>query len=405
VEESIEAAFWLTVATLFYAYGGFSILLGLVATLLNRRVKKNNATPTPTISLIIAAYNEESNIAQKIDNILSLDYPENCLQIIIASDGSVDKTNAIISGYHDERLILLELPRQGKIYALNEAVTHASGEVLVFSDANTMFDALALRMLARNFADPEVGGVCGNQTHDETSSSDNSHQGESLYWKYDKWLKTMESRTGSIVSADGAIYAIRRKLYRTPEWKDVTDDFAISTGVIEQGYRLVFESEAIACEQASSHAGDEFARKVRIINRGLRGVLLRRRLLNPFRNGFYAVILFSHKILRRLVPFLLIGLLVESLFLSFGGLFYLASSIAQLIFYGLAAVGYFVRNRKIGKLKVFYIPFFFCLANVAALVAIIRLLSGKRIESWQPRREPISNHKLVESEVGHSVLR
>ena len=403
MEDAIEALLWLTVATLFYTYGGFSLLLGLVGKLLNRQVKKSNITPP--MSLIIAAYNEESNIAQKIENILSIDYPKNCLQIIVASDGSVDGTNAIVSDYHDERLTFLALPRQGKIYALNEAVKHASGEVLVFSDANTMFDSAALRMLARNFADPEVGGVCGNQTHNETSSSDNSHQGESLYWKYDKWLKTMESKTGSIVSADGAIYAIRRGLYRTPAWKDVTDDFAISTGVIEQGYRLVFESEAFACEQASSHASDEFARKVRIINRGLRGVSLRRGLLNPFRSGFYSVILFSHKILRRLVPFLLIWLLAGSLFLSSGSPLYSFLAIGQLLFYGLAMTGYYVRNKKIGRLKLFYIPFFFCLANAAALVAMIRLLRGKRIESWQPKREPITDHKLVESEVGHTVLR
>ncbi len=389
--------FWFSALLLMYTYGGYSLLVGLAGRILRKQVKA--ADITPKISLIVAAYNEESSIGQKIENALSLDYPRDHLQVIIASDGSDDSTNMIVESCHDERLHFLNLPRRGKIYALDEAVTHASGEILVFSDANTIFHSQSLRMLARNFADPEVGGVCGNQSHHAPSGSDNSHKGESLYWTFDKWLKTMESMTGCIVSADGAIYAIRRGLYQMPPWRDVTDDFAISTGIIAQGYRLVFESQALASETASSEARDEFDRKVRIINRGLRGVLLRRALLNPFRTGFYAVILFSHKVLRRIVPFFMISMAVSSLVLGLGSSFYLALFALQITFYALATIGCLFREREIGHSKIFYVPFFFCLANAAALVAILRLLRGKRIESWQPKREPKGNHELMESEV------
>ncbi len=383
----LEISFWITVFVLAYTYGGFSILLAVVGKILNRDVKK--ADIRPSMSIIIAAYNEESSIAQKLDNMLGLDYPADKLEIIVASDGSDDATNDIVSGYKHRGVNFLDRPRRGKIFALNDAVNQSTGEILVFSDANTMFMADALNKLASNFADAEVGGVCGNQKHLNERAGDNSSKGEKLYWAYDKWLKTMESRTGSIVSADGAIYAIRRSLYKMPAFTDVTDDFAISTGVVEQRYRLVFENEAYAYESASSRAGDEFWRKVRIMNRGLRGVVLRKGLLNPFKYGFYSVILFSHKVLRRLVPVFLIFLFGVTLSLSPERQFFFVMTLLQGLFYLFALFGYALRNNRLGSSKILYIPFFYCLANAAALVAITRLLRGKRIELWQPKREPV----------------
>lgn len=383
-------AFWLfglSGFVLFYSYCGFTILLFVVSKWLNRRHHKENITPK--VSLLIAAYNEEAGIGDKLENVMSLDYPQEALEVIVASDGSTDATNEIVTRYANKGIQLLELPRRGKMVALNEAVKRATGEVLVFSDANTHFLPQALRMLVRNFADPSVGGVCGNQNHSLLDEGDNSGKGEHLYWSYDKWLKEMESLTGSIVSADGAIYAIRRSLYKMPPRTDVTDDFAISTAIVAQGYRLIYESKALVQETVSSSAKNEFQRKVRIINRGLRGVILRRSLLNPFKYGFYSVILFSHKVLRRLVPVFLILLFVSSLSLSSVNLFFLGATVAQILFYGLAFAGYFLRKNKFGELKLFYIPFFYCLANAAALIAITKLMRGTRIELWQPKRDSI----------------
>jgi len=380
----MRLAFWLSIFLLIYVYGGFSVLVIIVGRLRQRHVRKQEITPT--MSLIIAAYNEEESIAARIDNALKLDYPAEALQIIVASDGSDDSTNSIVAGYADSRVQLLELPRRGKIHALNDAVKHATGEILVFSDANSMYDAQALRMLSRNFAEAQVGGVAGNTIYTKLSKSDSSSQGEDLYWSYDKWLKEMESLTGSIISAHGAIYAIRRELYRPISDSAVTDDFAISTLVIEQGYRLVFESEARAYEPPLPAAEREFRRKVRLMTRGFRSVLLRKALLNPFRYGFYSLELFTHKVLRRLVPCILFVLFVSSVALQSSGMIYVAAAAGQMIFYLLAGFGYVLRGQKLGKLKFLYIPFFYCLANFAAFVAMIKVLQGHQIERWQPQR-------------------
>ncbi len=383
--DAVALVFWFMVALLVYAYGGFTALVVLVAQIRRRRVRQEEITPR--ISLIIPVWNEEAAIAERLDNALGLDYPKDALEIIVPSDGSHDHTEEIVQRYAPQGVRLLALPRRGKIHAIKDAVAAAKGELLVFSDANSMYERDALRKLARNFADPEVGGVCGNQVYVKAKKADTTSQGETLYWSFDKWLKQSESLTGNIVSAHGAIYVLRRALYQHPASAAVTDDFAISTAVIEQGYRLVFESEAIAYEEPVPAANREFGRKVRIMNRGLRGVLLRKRLLNPFRYGFYSVVLFSHKVLRRMVPFFLLALLAASWALSTRNDFYFYAAAAQTFFYVLAGLGYLLRSHRLGRLKFFYIPFFYCLANAAAFVAFLKLFAGTRIEFWQPQRQ------------------
>jgi len=377
-------AFWISAAMIFYSYAGFILLTIVVARLRNRRVLQERITPK--VSLIIPVWNEERAIAERLDNALALDYPPAQLEIVVASDGSDDRTHAIVAGYAKHGVRLMPFPRRGKIYAIKDAVNLVTGDILVFSDANSMYKSDALRMLTRNFADPQVGGVCGNQVYLKAKKADATSDGEGIYWSFDKWLKTLESLTGSIVSAHGAIYAIRRDLYEPPASAAVTDDFAISTAVIAQGHRLVFESEAVAYEEPTASAALEFGRKVRIMTRGLRGVLLRKRLLNPLRYGFYSVVLFSHKVLRRLVPVFLLLLFAASWLLSGAHVFYLAAAAAQMFFYLLAGAGYLLRGHRLGRLKFLSMPFFYCLANAAALVAVTRVLRGQRIEFWQPQR-------------------
>ncbi len=380
----LTVSFWISIIIIFYTYIGFPLLLTIVGYIKNRSVSK--APIQPSVSLIIAAYNEAAGISKKLENSLNLDYPSDKLEIIVASDGSSDETDNIVRSYAEKGIKLMSFPRRGKIFALNDAVSRCTGEILVFSDANTQYHPESIKKLVANFTDPEVGGVCGNQVHTDKLENDNTASGEKLYWSYDKWLKRMETLTGSIVSADGAIYSIRRALFRLPESTAVTDDFAISTGVIDQGYRLVFESEALAAEDAAPEAKKEFGRKVRIMNRGLRGVYLRKNLLNPFNYGFYSVILFSHKLLRRLVPLFLFNLIIMSILLSGESIFFFSFMIAQIVFYVWAGISYKLRDTKLGQHKIFYIPFFYCLANAASLVAIFKLLSGTKIERWQPQR-------------------
>jgi cellulose synthase/poly-beta-1,6-N-acetylglucosamine synthase-like glycosyltransferase len=379
-----EFAFWLSLAALLYAYAGFPLLVAAVGALRGREVRKGTATPRMT--MIIAAYNEEDAIAERLDNALASDYPAYALEIIVASDGSTDATNEIVAGYASRGVRLLRLPRRGKIAALEQAVGQATGEILIFSDANTVMHPAAVRALASNFADPEVGGVAGHTTYRLKEGSESSSRGESLYWRYDTWLKAMESRTGSVVSAHGGLYALRRNLYHVPPDRAVTDDFIISTAVVEQGRRLVFEKDALAYEIAVPTAKPEFRRRVRLMTRGLRAVALRRRLMNPSRYGFYAVVLFSHKVLRRLVPVCLVVLFSASLYLASTSSFFLVAAVAQTLFYSLAVAGGLARQHRVGQLKLFYVPFFYGMANTAALFALVRFVRGDRIELWQPQR-------------------
>jgi cellulose synthase/poly-beta-1,6-N-acetylglucosamine synthase-like glycosyltransferase len=380
-----EWAFWLSVTLLVYAYGGFVAVIAAVGLIRRQHVK--TAPVTPAVSLIIAAYNEEAVIAERLENALAMDYPKDRLEILVACDGCSDATAAIVEGYADRGVRLLRLPRAGKIHALDAAVREATGDVLAFSDANTMCEAGALRALVRSFADPSVGGVAGHTSYALERGSESSSRGENLYWNYDTWLKQLESYTGSVVSAHGGLYAIRRSLYRTVPDSSVTDDFGISTTVIDQGYRLVFEPEARAIEFAMPEARREFRRRVRLMTRGLRGVVMRRRLLDPRVSGFYAVVLFSHKVVRRLAPIALLVAAAATAYLATQEWIYLVAAVAQGLFYALALAGFLLRSWSIGKTKALYVPFFYCMANLASAIALTELVRGTRIELWQPQRQ------------------
>ena len=379
-------AFWAALLSLVYAYVGFPLLLTIVGTLRGRAVRKQPITPP--LSLIIPAFNEEEVIGERLENALASDYPAEALEIIVVSDGSSDATEAIVGGFAERGVRLLARPRQGKNAALAAAVRESSGSILVFSDANIFCEPGALRALARNFADPGVGGVAGNASYRLKSGSESSSRGESLYWRYDTWLKELENRSGSIVSAHGALYAVRRELYLPPPDVGAVDDFAISTAVIEAGSRLVFEPEARAREYAIAEAHREYRRRVRNMTMSLRAVALRRRLLNPFRYGFYSVVLFSHKVVRRLLSLSLLALLVSSMMLAGSHPVYTTAAVGQICFYGLAGAGLIARRHGLGRLRVLYIPFYYCMANAAALVGLIQFVRGRRISLWQPQRHP-----------------
>lgn len=380
--------FWSAVALVLYTYLIFPLLLLLRG--LIWRQSYHSAPITPAVSLIIAAYNEANNIRAKLDNVLAMDYPRHLLEVLVASDGSTDGTNAIVQEYATRGVRLLALPRQGKAAALNTAVMQAQGEILVFSDANSMYVPEAIHALVRPFADTQVGGVAGNQCYRKEKQSDVTNAGEHSYWNFDRKLKELQSEAGNAISATGAIYAIRRSLFQ-PAPAGVTDDFTISTGVIAQGYRLVFAPEAIAYEEVAASNRREFGRKVRVMTRGLRAVLLRRELLNPVRYGFYALQLFSHKVLRRLVVFPLLLIFLLSPFLWSLGPFYQAIILAQLLFYGCSALGVWLSESSLGKRKIFALPAFFCLANAAAFLATINLLRGHRIDRWEPQRQEVAH--------------
>jgi cellulose synthase/poly-beta-1,6-N-acetylglucosamine synthase-like glycosyltransferase len=383
----LQIIFWASVALCAYVYAGYPVVLWALARVAGRPPRKGEVTPA--VSVVIAAHNEERQIASKLENTLALDYPRERVEVVVASDGSTDATEEIVSRYAARGVRLLPLARCGKMRALNQGVALASGEVVVFTDANAELEPRALRELLAPFADASVGGVCGNQKYGRPSDSgDSAGAGENLYWTYDKYLKHLETQVGSTVAADGSLYALRRELYVQIEDGAQADDFAVSARVVTEGRRrLVYEPAAVSFEPPPAESDLEFRRKVRVANHCMRAIMNLRGGLNPFRTGLYAFEMWSHKVLRYAVPLFCVAALAAGAALAGLSLFYLALFAGQVLFYALALAGYALRRTRRGRLKVLYVPFYFCLANAAALVAVCSLLRGERITVWQPQRE------------------
>jgi cellulose synthase/poly-beta-1,6-N-acetylglucosamine synthase-like glycosyltransferase len=371
--------FWGGAATLAWTLVIFPALVVLRGTVLRRPHREEPITPDVTI--VVSAHNEVASIGAKLESLLALDYPADRVEIIVASDGSDDGTNELVATFAARGVRLLALGRMGKAAALNTAVGQASGEILVLSDANSLFGPDALRALVAPFADAEVGGVAGDQRYLPADGM----VGERSYWSFDRVMKAYESQAGHVISATGAIYAIRRSLFQ-PVPGDVTDDFVISTGVIEQGYRLVFAPDAVAFEPVSSGSDVEFGRKVRIATRGFRSVLARRALLDPRAHGFYALQLLSHKVLRRLMAIPLAAIALATVMLWRHGGIYQLAGLAQAAFYGLAGLGIALGDRPVGRHPILSLPAFFTIVNWAALLAALNVVRGRRIERWEPAR-------------------
>jgi cellulose synthase/poly-beta-1,6-N-acetylglucosamine synthase-like glycosyltransferase len=375
--------FWGCAAYIAYVYLGFPLLVLARARLWPRPYRR--AEIEPTVSLVVAAFNEAGVIEDKVRNALDLDYPADRLEMVIASDGSDDGTNEIVRRYANGRVRLLELGRVGKAAALNAAVEAAGGDVVLFSDANSILDRGAVRALVRPLADAEVGGVAGNQVYLSPESGDASVVGEQQYWDFDRMLKQAQSTAGSVTGATGAIYAIRRPLFR-PVRADVNDDLLTSLRVIAQGYRLVFAPDAIAYEPVVETAAQTFSRRVRVMARGLRCVVVMRALLDPRHYGFFSVQLLSHKLLMRTAVIPLALLAAWTALLWNHGWFYRAALIAQVAFYVLGGLGILFADRKVARWKAFAFPGYFCLVNAAAAKAIWQVLRGETHERWEPDR-------------------
>jgi cellulose synthase/poly-beta-1,6-N-acetylglucosamine synthase-like glycosyltransferase len=378
-------AFWGAVAVLAYTYAGFPLLVLARAAVRPRPYRTGDVRPP--VSVLIAAHNEATAIGPKLESVLAAAYPGGRREVIVASDGSDDGTEEVVRRYEDRGVRLVALPRVGKAAALNRAIAVATGEVLVFTDANSALEPDAVTALVRPFADPTVGGVAGDQRYRRRGDEAAVTGGERRYWDFDRLLKVAESRAGNAISATGALYAVRRELVgEVPE--GVTDDFATSTGVIAAGARLVFAPDAVAWEPVAASGEVEFGRKVRVMTRGLRGVLVRRELLDVRRHGFYAVQLVSHKVLRRLMVVPLAVLAVASPALWRRGRLYRLATVGQVLFYGAGAAGLLAGSsgRRRGRHRLLAIPAFFCLVNAASVKACWNLVTGRRIDRWEPQR-------------------
>jgi cellulose synthase/poly-beta-1,6-N-acetylglucosamine synthase-like glycosyltransferase len=367
-----------SIAIIVYTYIVFPLLL-IVRGLIKPMSHKTD-TIVPSVSLIIAAYNESESVEAKIKNIKALDYPLDKFEVIIGSDGSDDGTNELIRKYKDKTIQLFELPRQGKADTLNSIVKQATGDILVFSDANSLYAPDAIQKLVQHFADEQIGGVAGNQRYITTKDTQDNI-GETSYWSFDRQLKIWESVGGSVISATGAIYAIRRELFQSVPL-GVTDDFVTSVRVIAQGYRLVYEPNAVAYENVAKDQKREFRRKVRVMTRGFNAVLFMAELLNPLKYGFYALQLFTHKVLRRLLYIPMILIFLSNIFLLSAGWIYVLTFVSQLAIYTIALLGAWMIRYGIPLPKIVSLITFACMVYLAAIFASWNVLRGNRITLW-----------------------
>ncbi|NOZ38318.1 MAG: glycosyltransferase family 2 protein, partial [Gammaproteobacteria bacterium] len=287
-----------------YVYIGYPILLIVLDKLIKGKTLVT-ADITPTVSLVVSCYNEVDVIEQKIRNCMALDYPQDQLEILYVSDGSDDGTDELIKQYCNEYIKLIRQEgRLGKTMGLNLALAEANGEIVVFSDANAMYKTDAIKKLVRNFHDPSVGYVVGAAIYRDEEKS-NAGSSENIYWQYEIFIKKIESKLHSVVGGDGAIYAIRKALYLPLEQEDI-NDFVNPLQIIVQGYRGIFDAQAICYEQTAGDFDKEGKRKQRIVNRSFSGLMKNKTVLNPFKFGFYSLELFSHKLLRWLIPFFIL---------------------------------------------------------------------------------------------------
>jgi cellulose synthase/poly-beta-1,6-N-acetylglucosamine synthase-like glycosyltransferase len=374
------AVFWLSGLAVVYTFGGYALLLTILARLAHRPVRA--APITPAVTLIISAYDEEAVIAEKLDNALKVDYPRELLEIIVAADGSNDRTCEIVRQYVSRGIRLLHQPeRRGKIAAMNRAAPFASGEVLVFSDADAMMQPQSIRALVANLADPQVACVGGVKRIRRDASV--QAQGESAYWRYEAYLKKLDSTVNTAIGAIGELFAIRRELWRPMDADLLIEDFVVTMRLVERGWRVVYEPNAITWENASPSLRGEWRRRVRIAAGGFQAIGRLKGMLNPLR-GFAAIQYISHKVLRWLSPFFMLAALIANLGLLHLT-FYRWLFIAQIAFYALALLGFVLLQFRI-RVWLLQIPFYFCFANATMLAGFWRYITGAQPVTWQKAR-------------------
>jgi len=371
----VQTFFWLAVATIVYTFLGYPVLVALFAGYFRRPVKQ--AQITPRVTLVVPAYNEASVIGEKIENSLALDYPRDSMDIAVVTDGSTDETPEIVRGLANDWVSLFHQPeRKGKAAAVNRVTPQLDSEIILFSDANTMLQPETLRLMVRNFADPQVGAVAGEKKV--------RGEGEGLYWRYESFLKKCDSALSSVMGAAGELFAVRRDLFEPPEEDSIIEDFIMSMRLVERGWRVVYEPYAVAVEEAPSSLAAEWQRRVRIAAGGFQSMQRMPGLLNPLRGRVFWQYL-SHRVLRwAATPFLLVVVYFLNLLLLDMPLYRLLW-VGQTSFYAVAFLGY--RLSRVGhKPRIPFTVFYFCFTNAAALAGFWRFVTRSQPVTWQKVR-------------------
>lgn len=380
-EHATQIVFLVSTLTLIYVYLGYPLLIGSISRQ-RGRVKTEPAPsgrPLPMVTLLIAAHNEERVIREKLENSLSLDYPRERLEIMVAADGCTDRTNEIVGEFEPAGVKLCAtFPRRGKTQVLNQSLPDVSGEIVVLSDANAMYSTGALRTLVRHFNDPGVGGVTGDvRILNDTVAFGSS---EGLYYRYERFLMEKETSLGSLIGVDGAMYAIRKKLFSPPSNNIVLDDFVISMNVARHGYRLVYDPEALAFEKATPQMSQEFKRKIRIVAGGFQALAQGEGLprLDQGRLWFAYV---SHKLLRWLTPFALMSCFTSTVVLAVRHPLYGSLAAAQAAFYLIALAGAY--SQRLLASSVFNVAHYFCMIQLAAFLGFWKGVFRLQSVTWE----------------------
>ncbi len=382
------AFFWISLFVIFYAFIGYGILLFFLVKLRRifrgkRSIGTETAATLPTCTLIVAAYNEEDFIEQKIKNTLALNYPKDKISFLFITDGSTDKTPEIISRYPQVKLMHTS-KRLGKIAAVQRAVDAVTTEVMVFTDANTFLNPEALLKLCRHYTDPKVGAVAGEKRVCIEENAD-ATAGEGFYWKYESKLKGWDSELNSVVGAAGELFSVKKALYESAHPSSIIDDFMISMLIAKKGYRIVYEPEAFATETSSADIKEELKRKIRIAAGGLQSVIWLKNLLLPFKQPLLSFQYISHRVLRwTVVPFLMIAALILNIIIVAETRLFLYQLIlsAQILFYTAAFLGWILEKQQI-KIKALFIPYYFGVMNYAVIAGIFRYLFGEQSAAWE----------------------
>ncbi|WP_316736905.1 glycosyltransferase family 2 protein [Pedobacter aquatilis] len=379
--------FWISIFIVVYTFVGYGFLLFFLVRIKKLFVKKkvfSNDAELPTVTILVAAYNEADIIEEKIKNTLELDYPKEKLQIIFITDGSSDATPDKIKPYSQIQL-MHENARTGKMAAIKRAIPQVLNDIIVFTDANTFLNQQAIKALVKHYQNEKVGAVAGEKRIMVEELADASSAGEGFYWKYESYLKKWDYELYSNVGAAGELFSIRAKLYQPVESDSIIDDHMIAMRIAENGYIIAYEAEAYAMETASANTKEELKRKIRIAAGGLQSTLRLKKAANPF---YYPILTFqyiSHRVLRWTVtPFLLIAAFLLNIFIvaQTGLLLYKGLLIAQILFYILSLAGWFFESKNI-KIKVFFIPYYFCVMNYAVIAGIFRYLGKNQSAAWE----------------------
>lgn len=380
--------FWIAAAIVFYSYAGYGILMVMVVFLkkkiMNPQRRYYSFEELPTLSLVVAAYNEEDYIEEKIQNSLELRYPADKLELVFITDGSNDRTPEIVTKYPQIRL-LHQPERRGKVAAMNRAKPLLTSDILVFCDANTLLNKECLVEIAKHYADPRVGGVAGEKKVVAMGSSTAAAVGEGAYWKYESFLKKLDSDLHSTMGAAGELFSVRRTLFETAPEGTIIEDFVQSLKLCLNGYILRYEPNAYACEGPSASIKEEMKRKVRICAGAFQAMVLLKDLFNVFKYPVLSFQFISHRILRwTICPILLLMVLISNIVLVSlgGGLFYSIILALQVLFYAMAILGWVLASREI-KVKTLYIPFYFLFMNYAVILGFRRYIQNKQTVLWE----------------------